>query len=269
MAILIPKMFQGENQDGHVQSPYQSIFEASETQKYILGARYEMADGRVFRYAKAGAVALVQARMMQSGVTPTAYYDDIAQTAYPRTVGDIDIRVLVATGSVAAAGIGAGENDFSGGWLVCNKTSPAVLGDIYGIVASKHYSETLLDLKLVTPWRNAMLATGEITLTVSKYFETTVFAAYDATAPAIGVPLCPVPINYYYWSQVKGPCPILVDGSEAPDIGQMIGCPITLATPGNCGQQIVTTAEVLRRPWGICMGVSEADEPTLVDLMLE
>lgn len=269
MAILTTPMFQGENQDGFVQNPFQSIFESSETQKYSLGAKYEDRFARRFRYAKNGGVALVQARMCQSGITSATYYTAIPQTAYPRTVGETDIRVLVTTGSVANAGPGSKENDFAGGFLVCNKVSPAVLGDIYGILASKHYSETLLDLKLDTPWRNAMLATGELTMTVSKYLKTTVFAAYDATAPAIGVPLCPVPISYYYWSQVKGPAPLLVDGSETYDIGQMIGCPITLGTAGNGGAHITTTAEVLRRPWGTCMEIATDGEPGLVDLCLE
>lgn len=248
----------------------QSIYEASATQKHMLGTKLDTGhEGRVFRYAKAGGTALVQARMNQSGVTSATYFTAIPQTAYARVVGETEIRVLVTTGGIAGTTVGYTENGFSGGWLMCNKVSPAVLGDIYGIVASKYYSETLMDLKLATPWRNAMLATGEVTLTVSKFFGSTVFAAYDATAPANGVALCPVTANYFYWSQVKGPAPLLVDGSETYDIGQMIGCPITLGTAGNGGAQTLTTAEVLRAPWGVCMEIATDGEPGLVDLRLE
>lgn len=245
------------------------IFTASATQKLRLGTKLELKDGRVFRYAKAGAVALVQARMCQSGITGTSYYTAVVQNGYPRQVGDKKFRILVATGSVANGGPGSGENDFSGGWLVCNKVSPAVLGDIYVIEKSKHISETVMEIEIATPWRNAMLATGEITLTVNKFCKTTVFAAYDSTAPAAGIPLGPVSAGYYYWSQTKGPAPLLVDGSETMDIGQMVGCPITLGTAGNGGPIITTTAEVLRRPWGTCMEIATDGEPSLVDLCLE
>lgn len=267
MALQTPSFARGFVREPAV--PHTAIYETSADQKFMLGTKLELADGRVFRYAKNGGVAAVQARMNQSGITGAAYYSAVVQTGYPRAVGDTDIRVLVNTGSVANGGPGSGENDFSGGWLVCNKVSPAVLGDIYQIVASKHASETLLDLKLATRWRNAMLATGEITLTVNKFLKTTVFAAYDATAPAAGVALCPVPVSYYYWCQTKGPAPLLVDGSETYDIGQMVGCPITLGTAGDGGAHILTTAEVLRKPWGVCMEIATDGEPGLVDLMLE
>jgi hypothetical protein len=269
MAVLLePQFARGILNELEIE-PFQSIYESSATQNFMLGTKLEFADGRVFRYAKAGGVALVQARMNQSGVTSATYFTAIPQTGYAQVVGDRDIRVLVTTGGIAGTTVGYTENGFSGGWLVCNKVSPAVLGDIYGIVASKYVDETHMDLKLATPWRNAMLATGEVTLTVSKFFGSTVFAAYDATAPANGVALCPVPIGYFYWSQVKGPAPLIVDGSETYDIGCMIGCPITLGTAGDGGPLITTTAEVLRQPWGVCMSIATDGEPGLVDLCLE
>jgi hypothetical protein len=269
MAILTKPAFESRIIFGDQSEPMQDIYESSASQKYVLGTKLEMPDGRVFRYAKAGGTALVQARMTQSGVTSAAHYTAIPQTGYARAVGQTDITALVATGAIAGTATGYEENAFSGGWLVCNKVSPAVLGDIYGILASKMVDETHIDLKLASPWRNAMLATGEITLTVNKFFKTLVFAAYDATAQAAGVPLCAVPIGYYYWSQVKGPAPLLVDGSETMDIGQAVGCPVTLGTAGNGGPLITTTAEVLRRPWGTCMEIATDGEPALVDLFLE
>ena len=250
----------------------QSIYESSAVQKHMLGTKLDTgAEGRVFRYAKAAGTALVQALMNQSGVTDATYFSVIPQTAYPQVVGDRDIRVLVVTGAIAGEKVGAAENAFSGGWLVCNKVSPAVLGDIYQIVASKMFDETHIDLKLATPWRNAMLATGEVTLTVNKFYFSTVFAAFAETAPANGVALCPVPANYFYWSQVKGPAPLMLDGSETFVIGEMVGCPATLGTPGAAGEFVVA-ANAAHQPWGVCMEIANAGtgaEPGLVDLCLE
>lgn len=264
MAVLTTLPYPGGIIKADNAAPYQDIYTASVTQNLLLGTKLEFADGRVFRYAKAGAAALVQARMCQSSVTSATYFTAVVQTGHAQVVGATDINILVVTGSAEP------ENSFAGGWMMCNKVSPAVLGDIYRIVASKLRStDTILDLKLASAIRNAIGVTGELTLTRNKFFQTVVFAAYDATAPAIGVPLCPVPINYFYWSQVKGPAPLLVDGSETYDIGQMVGCPVTLATAGDGGPHITTTAEVLRKPWGVCMEIATDGEPGLVDLMLE
>jgi hypothetical protein len=268
MAVLNEPQFARGPITAREADPYQSIYEASATQHFMLGTKLELADGRVYRYASNGGVALVQARMNQSGVTATTYFTAIAQTGYPQVVGDRDIRVLVTTGGIAGTAVGYKENAFSGGWLVCNKVSPAVLGDIYGIVASKYFDETHMDLKLATPWRNAMLATGEVTLTVSKFYGSTVFAAFAETAPANGVALCPVPINYFYWSQVKGPAPLIVDNGETFVIGEMVGCPTTLGDAGEAGEFVVATGAA-HQPWGVCMEVATADEPGLVDLNLE
>ena len=255
--------------NGDVMETYQSIYEDSTKQHWMLGTKLEFANGREFRYAKAGGTALVQARMCQTGITAATYFTGIVQTDYPRAVGDLDIRVLVTTGAIAGTATGYAEDAFSGGWLNCVRVSPAVLGDIYEILASKMVDETHIDLKLATPWRNAMLETGGVTLTVNKFYGTLVFAAYDATAPACGVPLCPVEANEFYWSQVKGYAPLIVDNGETYDIGCMISCPVTLGDAGEGGHHELTTAQVLRQPWGVCVEIATADEPGIVDLCLE
>ena len=153
---------------------------------------------------------------------------------------------------------------------MCNKVSPAVLGDIYGIVASKLQStDTLRDLKLSTPWRNAMLATGEISLNYNAFFKTVVHPTTTATAPVAGVPLCPVAIGYYYWSQVKGPAPVMVDTGDTIEIGSYVGCPRTNAVAGACGPVTTVTTEQLRTVWGRAMSIAAADEPALINLCIE
>lgn len=237
------------------------IYVASATQSYALGTKYETWDGRRFRYAKAGATALVQAYMTCTA-TQESKMVEIAQTAHAQSVGATQITVLCTTGS------SAGEDDFAGGYLVCNKVSPAVLGDIYGIIASKLQStDTLLDLWLDTPWRTAMLVTGEISLNYSRFFKTVVMPTTTATAQPAGVPLCAVPAGYYYWSQVKGPCPIIVDTGDTLVIGAYAGIPSTNAVAGACG---TATATAFAFPvYGRVMSIATAAEPALIDLCLE
>jgi hypothetical protein len=260
MAILIPKQFSGGTINTEDEHPIQTIYEESVTQKYKLGTKLVYGDGtgRIFRYAKAGGTALVQARMNQTAVEESKAVA-IAQTGYARSVGEIDITVLVTTGSASP------ENAFAGGLLTMNKVSPAVLGDVYGIRASKLQSDdTLLDLKLDTPIRNAMLATGEISLSYNPWYGSVVHPVTTATARANGVALIPVTASYFYWSQTGGPAPLLVDTGDTLTIGDPVGIPGTSAVAGDAGLRVTVQAE-----WGQCMSIAVAAEPALVYLTLD
>jgi hypothetical protein len=226
-----------------------------------LGMRFDDAFGRTFRYAKAGATPLVQAFMAQTAVKDTKFVE-IAQTGHAQVVGARKITVLCTTGSAAK------DDDFAGGWLVCNKVSPAIVGDIYPIISSRLQStDTLLDLELATPWRNAMLATGEISLNYNRFFNTVVVPATTATARPIGVPLCAVPAYNYYWSQTRGPAPVIKDAGDTLVIGAYAGIPATDATPGTCGN---ATATAFAFPvYGRVMSLGDDNEPALIDLCLE
>jgi hypothetical protein len=199
--------------------------------------------------------------MTQSAVQESKAFE-IAQTGHAQVAGNREINILVTTGSAA------GDNDFAGGYLVCNKVSPAVVGDIYTIAASKLDStDTILHLLLDTPWRNAMLATGEVSLNYNRQFKTIVMPATTATAQPAGVPLCAVAANYYYWNQTKGPAPLIVDTGDTVVIGSYVGIPATNAVAGACG---VATATAFAFPiYGRCMSVAAAGEPAIVDLCLE
>lgn len=242
------------------------VFAASATQECFLGAKLDLKDGRVFRYAQAGGTALVQAFMTQ-GAVPSAKCTAIAQTGYAKAVGSTEVRVLVTTGGIAATEAWTYENALAGGLMVCAATSPVVLGDVYKIVASKMYDETHIDLLLETPIRNAIGATGTITLVMGKYARTIVMPATTATATAAGVPLCPVPINYFYWSQVRGLCPMVVDTGDTITIGAYAGIPATNAVAGTVG---AATSTLFAFPvYGKVVSVAAADTVAVIDLMLE
>ena len=104
MAILTALQFGRGIINASTAAAYQDIYTASATQNFMLGTKLEFADGRVFRYAKAGAVALVQAYMTQTAVKESKMVE-IAQTSHAQTAGYTDITVLCTTGSAA------GENE--------------------------------------------------------------------------------------------------------------------------------------------------------------
>lgn len=243
-----------------------SIYSAEIAKRYTIGTKYETWDGKVFRYAWNGGVALVQALMTQSGV-PSAKTVSIAQTGYAKAVGDTAVTVLVTTGGIAASEPWTNEDALEGGHMVCAAVSPAVLGDTYRIVASKMVDETHIDLTLDSPVRNAIAATGEVTLMTSRFSRTVVVPVTTATGPVAGVPLCPVPIGYYYWAQTKGPCPMIVDTGDTITVGALAGIPAANAVAGACG---AATATLFAFPvYGRVLSVAAADKVALIDLMLE
>jgi hypothetical protein len=237
------------------------VYTASATPQARLGFKFEDPFGRRFRYAKGGAVALVQAFMTQTAVQESKMVA-IVQTGYAQAAGSKRISVLCTTASASA------EDDFAGGWLVCNKVSPLPVGDIYPIISSKLQStDTILDLELATPWRNAMLVTGEVSLNYNMYFKTIVAIATTITAVPAGVPLCAVPAGYYYWSQTKGPAPLNKDAGDTLIIGAYAGIPATDAVAGTCGN---ATATGYAFPvYGRVMSIGDDNEPALIDLNLE
>ena len=242
-------------------------FTADATQRHAIGRGYETWDGRKFRYGKAGGTALVQALMTQQAVQTSKHIGQV-QTAYGVAVGAQEkIRCLVTTGGIAAGEEWTVENALAGGYLSCHSVSPAVLGDYYMIVKSKMVSETLIDIWLDSPIRNAIGATGLLTFHPNKYFGTIVAIQTTLTGRGVGVPLVPVPADYFYWGQTKGPCPMIVDSGDTITVGAKVGVAATNGVAGTCG---AATSTLYAFPiYGTCLEVSTGDTVALIDLELE
>ena len=237
----------------------QTIYQTSATQNYPIGTIRQLADGRKFRYAKAGASPITRGLMQQSGVADTKFLD-ITQTGHAQIAGATAITVLCTTGS------GAAVNAFAGGRLLV--TTGTNLGDIYQISSSAlQATDTLLDLVLAEPLRNAIAATDKIAVMPSRWMGTVVVPTTTATAAAAGVPLVDVAANNYYWAQTFGPAPLIVDTGDTIVVGAKVGIPGTNAVAGAGG---VATATGFAYPiYGTVLWIATAGEPALVFLELE
>ena len=242
--------------NGSLGEPYQSIYEVASTQQYQVGTKLEYGDGRIFRYSRAGG-AIGNALMSQQAVVETKLVA-IAQTAHPQSVGATEITVLITTGATLV------DDELAGGFLNVNKGAATALGDIYKIKSSKiQATDTLLDLVLETPIRNAIVATDEITIVPAKQSNVVVFPTTQ-TGAANGVALTDVADNEYFWAQTAGAAPVIVDTSETVVIGDTVGAPAAMAVAGACGVRVT-----LKPSWGTVMIVAAAAEPAIVDLDLE
>ncbi|MCK5601950.1 hypothetical protein KAR91_08780 [Candidatus Pacearchaeota archaeon] len=238
------------------QSSLQSIYAEAATQNCRLGSKLlENETGREFIYSQAGAVPLAAAYMTISAPTISNYLDEI-QTGYAWAIGDTSGTTLITTGATPAA------NYFKDGWMVTVKATG--LGYAYPILTSgSHATIIAIALKSGHPIIVATDATTEMSLVKSPFKATIVAPVTTLTAPPAGVPLIAVTAAYFFWAQVKGPCPLFVDDGDTLTIGEPVGSPGTNGTAGTCG--IATTTE---GHYGRAMTIATADEVALINLDL-
>ena len=106
--------------------PEQGILDMSLTQKYPLGCRFAKNDGRVFRYAKAGAANLVAGNLLSSAALNgalTTVQTDLTPAA--AAVGAYSVTAAIATTEQP-------KDTFKDGWMAVTDGDAAnAMGDLY------------------------------------------------------------------------------------------------------------------------------------------
>jgi len=232
---------------------HQGIYTESATQNYVLGTKRILPDGREFRYCLSGAAII--AGVMSQGPAPIANYTDEAQTAYGFAIGALTGTVLITTGSTPVA------DAWKDGWMCCALGTG--LGHLYKILSNTSHA-TLPVVTLETPIRVAIPAASTISIIPCQYRGTITVPTTVTTGVPVGVPLIGITSGYYYWSQVHGPAPLLVDTSETIVIGCPVGLPNTADVAGACGVALVS-----KPIYGKCMVVEGATYYAIIDLTIE
>lgn len=176
--------------------------ETSEDQKHDLGTKGISADGRVYRYAQNGDVAIGPGLLC---VAPdiTALHEDIVVS----TVAIGGTTIVVAAGAAVVAG------EYEEGFL--NLTDGTAQGIMYAIANCPAIAAAgNVTIRLAEPIRVATI-TGDTTGTLyrNKYRFLRVSDVDQIDMP-VGVMNVTLPIDYYGWLQVKGPCSILTDSTD-------------------------------------------------------
>lgn len=216
-----------------------------------LGMRLAMDDGRVFRLAKAGAVALAAGKMCQ-GAPPVANHLNCA-VAEAVPVGKMGIKVTIGATAMEKDQYRDGTlhvNDVdSEGYIYKIKSNPAIPSSGTGYI------------ELYDPVAKALTTSSEVTFCKNLWDGTVVVPSGGLTQAPAGVPIVDVPPNHYYWSQVRGPAAVLTQGTVV--IGQKVG--IGGAADGACGP----VAAVTTATWGFVMRVNASTEYSLIFLQIE
>jgi hypothetical protein len=176
----------------------QDIFSSSATQGTGLGVRATLGDGRVFRYALAGATALVVGDLQQASAEDTTNYQNLAVTA--AAIGATSI-VTTTTATVTA-------NALAGGYL-CVTTS-AGIGNVYQIGGNTAATGAVFTITLNDPLLVALTTGSRIDLIPNTFASVIINPASASSAP-VGVAVYPTTAAQYGWLQTQGVAPVLND----------------------------------------------------------
>jgi hypothetical protein len=229
----------------------QSIYKQSVTQKEKLGTVRYTEDGRCFAYARAGGVALGAGALTQSAPIDSNAHNEALSSAQSAAVGATSVTVTFG-GAVTA-------DYYKDGWMHINDATGE--GHIYRVKG--HPAGTAgVTVTLYDPIRVALVAsTSEWTMTANVQ-NLVVICPTTLTGVPAGVPLIPVDINYYFWNQVKGPCPVLTDGTLAQ--GELVA--VSNGTAGSVEAAVFATT--LDTAVGLCMQVNATTEYSLIMLAI-
>ena len=172
-----------------------------------FGMTYTAPDGRRYRYARAGAVALVVGNLLQSSAQDTGD-QNIAATA-----------AAVGATSITTAAMTVTANQYAGGYVTVTVTPG--LGSTYRIKSHAAYTAAAATFELEEPIQVALTATSTLDFVANPYNLVVVFPITPTGVP-VGVAVNDLAINGYGWIQVAGPCNIKNDAAGALTVGVQV-----------------------------------------------
>lgn len=169
-----------------------------------LGARYEAPDGRVYRYVRAGASALVAGNVVQAPAEDTADQNIAGTTT---AVGATEIT----TGAMTVT-----ANQYAGGYVTVTVTPG--LANTYRIKSHAAYTAAAATFLLDEPILVALTSTSRLDFIPNPY-NGVVACPTTRTSAIVGVAVNDITASRYGWVQVHGPCNVLNDAAGALTVG--------------------------------------------------
>lgn len=178
----------------------QAIFSSKSTAAHKLGELMVTTDGRSFRYAKAGASALVQGKLQQSSAETTAHQN---LTAVATAVG--------ATTTTTSA-ITTTADQYLDGYMVVTVTPGE--GYAYHIIGNTVGTSAACTLTFSDPIQVALTTSSRYDLVTNPYSAVIVNPTTLTSSP-IGVAVYPIAASEFGWLQTRGVASVLADGANA------------------------------------------------------
>jgi hypothetical protein len=172
------------------------------TKLHDLGSVAETADGRVFRYSRAGAVDLAAGKFTTSAAKVSNHTNNAVAAA--AAVGDRSVSITLAGATATTAG------QYDDGFLVVNDTvgaGQALRIEGTPVIASSGTGSIFLSEGVATA-----LTTSSKASLVPNPWDSSIISASAVALFCNGAPNVAVTAAYYYWSQTAGIASVLSDG---------------------------------------------------------
>lgn len=223
-----------------------------------LGAVAETRDGRVFRWAKAGAADLVAGNTIQSAAFLTNHTVMGISTPTAALGGRLgDTYVTATPGATAGA-----ANLYAEGWMAVSITPG--LGYTYQVSSHAAITSSVafqINLMSSDGFIVALTSSSKVDLVHNRFQNVIQFPVTTQTGSLAGVAPYIITTAQNGWLQTKGPCAVLNKGTTA--VGLTVGCPGSVA--GGCVVFAVATTALL----GHIMQTGVDASSNLVDLCVD
>lgn len=203
----------------------QDLFDLTQTSNdgIQIGALATTGDGRYYRWAQAGAAALVPGTLVQTAAEVTGN-ENLALAA----------AAIGATSVTTTTNVTVTANQYTGGYMVVTVTPGQ--GYMYQIGTHPAASAAVLTLSLVDPLIVALTTSSRVDL-VYNDFQSVIINPTTPTGNVVGAAIAATPALGFGWIQTKGVTTVLAQGAIA--VGTEIAASVT--TAGAC----VATSGVL------------------------
>ena len=182
----------------------QDVREVSSVQQMFLGTKAVTRDGRVYRYAKAGASALTVGTMNQQSATVANHTNQAVAVA--AAVGATEVSVTL--GATAAT-----KDQYAEGYLLINDAAgEGIVYNVSGHAAIGSAGTGVINL--AEPIKVALTTASEYTLIANPFKDVVIVpqAATSSGNPA-GVANVAVTEAYFGWLQTGGVCAMLASST--------------------------------------------------------
>ena len=225
------------------------------TQLHPLGAIARTKDGRAFRYANAGAVALTVGDFIQSS----------ADVANHKTLTSAAAAIGATSVTMTLGNTAATANQYAEGYLMAAVTPG--MGRTYGIIghpAADADATLAVTLDASDPIVIALTTASRLHLIANPYKDVIQFPVTTATGVCVGVAVSAIPIANFGWLQTKGPCCPLTDGTPALGAHVMVPGAVAGAAEIVVAAGTLIVAQFVGRM--IFAGVDNVRNPVMLDI---
>ncbi len=231
------------------------------TAQFPIGSKLELGpDGRTFRFALAGAVAIVAGQLIQGKVGDDQIIDmDV----------EADAAVASKTFTTTNGTTVLTEDELAGGYVVLYEVAtPSTLGHSYRIFGNSAAANGgvltfTLDPNSVGLIRAITASATDVDASWNPYSGVVVSSGIAPTGAPAGVAVQDIPIANYGWLQTKGLVGVLVDDGGALDQGDSI-------VPGtDVGSVVIGAGTSIVAPLGFANTNTAADEYGIVTLQID